>query len=92
MVAVEDQHHRCIREVTDASDAHTINTTENITEPPALKYEDEEPEITFVLPAGDWCVLIDGRRAVGRLGRHGRRRDVRRRRGRRVVTWILAPP
>ena len=60
MVAVEDQHHRCIREGTDASDAHTINTTENTTEPPALKYEDEEPEITFILPAGGRCVLIDG--------------------------------
>ncbi len=43
----------------DRTPSHTLNTT-RILEEPDLVYEDEEPEIAFVLPAGDWCALVDG--------------------------------
>jgi hypothetical protein len=35
-----------------------VNTTAVVEE--NLVYTDEEPEISFVLPAGDWCALVDG--------------------------------
>ncbi len=36
-----------------------INTT-SLLEPPDLVYEDEPAEILAVLPAGDWCAVVEG--------------------------------
>ena len=36
-----------------------INTSD-LLEPPQMRYEDEEPDILTVLPAGDWCAVVEG--------------------------------
>jgi hypothetical protein len=47
-----------IREVHDASDAHTINTSRVVEED--LNYTDEEVEVVHTTPALDWCVVVGG--------------------------------
>jgi len=46
-------------EVPKGTSERVINTS-GLLEPPAMQYLDEEPEIAFVLPAGDWCAMVDG--------------------------------
>ncbi len=46
-------------EIDDRTPGRHINTTQ-ILEEPDLVYEDDPPEITHVLPGGDWCALVDG--------------------------------
>ena len=36
---------------------HVVNTTENTLD--NMGYEDEEPETLQVLPAGDWCAVLE---------------------------------
>jgi hypothetical protein len=36
-----------------------VNTSD-LLEPPQMRYEDEEPDILTVLPAGDWCAVVEG--------------------------------
>ena len=46
------------REVPDASEAHTINTSRVVEED--LVYEDEKLEVVHTTPALDWCAVVGG--------------------------------
>jgi len=52
---------------TNTTSGHVINTTDNTLEPPALKYEDEDPEVIGTSAGDGWHAVLgdeQGLRAV----------------------------